>query len=59
MAGGGDVPETQTVTNTTVQKADPWEGQQPYLKDLFSAAQQLYRQPGHTITPAIRLRCSP
>ena len=46
MAGGGDVPETQTVTNTTVQKADPWEGQQPYLKDLFGAAQQLYRQQG-------------
>ena len=27
---------------TTVQKADPWEGQQPYLKDVFSQAQNLY-----------------
>jgi hypothetical protein len=46
MAGGGDVPDTQTVSNTTIQKADPWAGQQPYLKDLFGAAQKLYRQKG-------------
>lgn len=26
---------------TTVQKADPWSGQQPYLKDVFKQAQQL------------------
>ena len=28
---------------TTVQKADPWVGQQPYLRDTWSAAQNLYR----------------
>ena len=25
-------------TTTTVQKADPWSGQQPYLRDVFSQA---------------------
>lgn len=44
--GGGDTPETQTVTNTTTQKADPWVGQQPYLTDLFSAGKGLYDAPG-------------
>lgn len=33
--GGGDT--------TTVQKADPWEGQQPFLRDVFQAAQNQYR----------------
>ena len=28
---------------TTVQKADPWSGQQPYLKEVFSEAQSLYK----------------
>lgn len=32
MAGGGGNTET-------VQKADPWSGQQPYLTDLFAQAQ--------------------
>ena len=39
----------------TVQKADPWAGQQPYLTNLYSEAQRLYDQgpmqyyPGRTI----------
>ena len=28
--------------STTVQKADPWEGQQPYLKDVFKQAKEFY-----------------
>lgn len=28
----------------TVQKADPWAGQQPYLTDIYSESQRLYRQ---------------
>lgn len=35
MGGGGG-------GTTTVQKADPWSGQQPYLSDVFSQAQTLY-----------------
>lgn len=27
---------------TTVQKADPWEGQQPYLKDIYAQTGGLY-----------------
>ena len=37
--GGGN-------SNTTVQKSDPWSGQQPYLTDTFSQAQNLYNGPG-------------
>ena len=33
-------------SSTTVQKADPWEGQQPYLKEVFEEAQKLYQQGG-------------
>jgi len=33
-SGGGDT--------TTVQKADPWEGQQPYLKDIYAQTGGLY-----------------
>ncbi len=29
-------------STTTVQKADPWSGQQPYLQDIFSEAKNLY-----------------
>lgn len=29
-------------SSTTTQKADPWEEQQPYLKDIFGQAQNLY-----------------
>jgi hypothetical protein len=44
-------------TSTTTQKADPWSGQQPYLKDIFSEAQGLYNAegpsyyPNSTVTP--------
>lgn len=31
MSGGGG-------SNTTVQKADPWEGVQPYLRDMYGGA---------------------
>lgn len=47
MSSGGDT--------TTVEKADPWIGQQPYLTDLFSRAQQRMRSempqyfPGSTV----------
>ena len=46
MGGGG---------NNTVQKADPWEGQQPYLRDIFAQGQNLFNQgtpeyyPGQTV----------
>ena len=33
-SGGGDT--------TTVQKSDPWEGQQPYLKDIYAQTGGLY-----------------
>lgn len=36
----------QPTTTTTVQKADPWAGQQPYLQDVFSQAQQQYYNQG-------------
>lgn len=31
-------------SSTTVQKADPWEGQQPYLRSIFYKAQNMYNQ---------------
>ena len=34
-SGGGS-------STTTVQKADPWSGQQPYLYDVFEQAKELY-----------------
>jgi hypothetical protein len=42
---------------TSTQTSTPWEGQQPYLTDLFSQAQQLYGAggpqyfPGQTVAP--------
>lgn len=30
-------------STTTVQKADPWSGQQPYLQDIFEQAKILYQ----------------
>jgi len=44
---------------TTVQKADPWSGQQPYLTEVFSEAKRLYQSgqlapeyyPGQTVAP--------
>lgn len=37
--GGGD----SGGSTNTVQKADPWAGQQPYLQDVLSNAQRLYQ----------------
>jgi hypothetical protein len=31
-------------TNTTVQKSDPWSGQQPYLTDVMGKAQETYNR---------------
>jgi hypothetical protein len=31
-------------STTTVQKSDPWSGQQPYLENVFSGAQNTYNQ---------------
>lgn len=42
--GGSSQPSGQT---TTVQKSDPWSGQQPYLSDFFQQAQNFY-QGGNT-----------
>lgn len=33
-------------STTTVQKADPWSGQQPYLKDVFEQSKTLYDNGG-------------
>jgi hypothetical protein len=48
--GGGGATSTQTVT-----KSDPWEGQQPYLQDVFANARNQYKTrnyfPGSTVTP--------
>lgn len=49
MGGGGN--------QTTKQTSTPWEGQQPYLEDLFQQAQGLYQggpqqyYPGQTVAP--------
>ncbi len=50
MGGGGS--KTQTT------KSEPWKGQQPYLKDVFRQAQDIYRKgygqeyyPGQTVAP--------
>jgi len=57
MSGKSSVPSTTTQTNIT----QPWAGQQPYLSDVFSQAQNLYNTntpqyyPGQTVagqTPA-------
>lgn len=47
LAGGGGGSNT---TNT-VQKADPWAGQQPYLRDIFAQAQQLNNSSGPQLYP--------
>ena len=56
MKGGGGGGGTNTTS--TVEKADPWAGQQPYLKDVFQEAQDRYDDssspsffPGNTISP--------
>lgn len=38
-SGGGSSGAT---TTSTIQRADPWSGQQPYLSDVFREAQRLY-----------------
>lgn len=54
LCGGGS---SAPATTTTVQSADPWKGQQPYLTDLFSKAQNINNTgipsyfPGSTVTP--------
>jgi hypothetical protein len=39
-SGGGGGGQT----NTTVQKSDPWSGQQPYLTDVMGKAQETYNR---------------
>ena len=34
---------------TTIQKADPWSGQQPYLRDIFAEAKKLYDSGGLSV----------
>ena len=47
-SGGGGDQTTRT---------EPWSGQQPYLRDIFGQAQQIYGQgpqqffPGQTVAP--------
>ncbi len=44
-------------SQTSTQESEPWEGQQPYLRDIFSGAQDLFNQgpqeyyPGQTVAP--------
>jgi hypothetical protein len=48
MHGGG--------SQTTVQKSEPWSGQQPYLKDIYSQAAGLYgNAAGYTPYPGQRV----
>ena len=58
MMKGGGGGGGQTTSTNTVEKADPWAGQQPYLKDVFQEAQDRYDDssspsffPGNTISP--------
>lgn len=46
MPGGGSQPSGNT---TSVQKADPWTGAQPYMKQALAGAQNLYENntPGY------------
>lgn len=43
--GGGGSPPAQTVQTTSTQKADPWEGQQPFLTYGMEQAQTQYQGP--------------
>lgn len=36
---------------TTTTNSDPWEGQQPFLTDIFGKAQDLYNAPGPSYYP--------
>jgi len=42
LGGGGGGQQSQPTSTTTVQKADPWSGQQDYLTDVFQKAQDAY-----------------
>ena len=43
LGGGGSSPAPAPAqTTTTVEKQDPWEGQQPFLKKGFSEAERIY-----------------
>lgn len=43
--GGGGGKGGGSQNTQTVQKADPWSGQQPYLTDVFAQAQNLSQSP--------------
>ena len=51
MSGGGGAPKN----TTTTQKTEPWSGQQPFLREIFSQAQNMFQNdrpnyfPGQTI----------
>lgn len=47
MSGGGQ--QSGTTTTNTIQNSDPWPGQQPYIKQALSGAQNLYENytPGY------------
>lgn len=45
MGKGSSQPQYVPQTSTTIQKSDPWSGQQPYLTDVFGQAQNQYATP--------------
>jgi hypothetical protein len=47
IMGGGDS------TSTTTQKADPWEGVQPALRQLYEGALQNFQGPGQQYYPGL------
>ena len=57
MGGGKGGSSGGGGSTQTIQKADPWEGQQPFLKTGFEAAENRYNSgqpnfyPGNTIAP--------
>ncbi len=51
MPGGGGSSPAPAGNTTTVQKSDPWEGQQPYLKTGFAEAQKLFDAGGPQYYP--------
>ena len=49
--GGGGSGGGGTTSTQTVEKADPWTGQQPFLTDVFGKAQARYNQAGPGFFP--------
>jgi hypothetical protein len=47
-----DMGSKSSGQTTTVQQADPWSGQQPFLTDIFNEAQRLYRSAGPSYYPS-------